>query len=254
MISSVVEILLNFLLPPMGLLVTAVAGFAVQRRRPRLGRFLVVVSFVLLWVVLTPAFNVPLLVRLGWPGPVNLHDAGNAQAIVVLGGGVYRLAPEFGGNDSVGGRTLGRVRYAAHLHRETGLPILVSGGGSSDTLRSEADLMKAVLEKEFSVPVRWTEPKSRNTLENARFSAYILKDAGVGKVLLVTESIHMRRALQSFAGTGIEAVPAATGFVTGYRELGWWDLLPAVIGFGTVHAISHELVGRAWYAIRQRLD
>jgi uncharacterized SAM-binding protein YcdF (DUF218 family) len=252
--GTLVNILVNFMLPPFGLLVTAVVGFALLRWRPRLGRILVAGSFVLLWVVLTPAVIVPLLAWLGWPGPVNLRETTGAQAIVVLSGGVYLLAPEYGGHDSVNSRTLERVRYAAHLHRETGLPILASGGRVSGGPPAEAELMQAVLEKEFSTPVRWIEVESRSTLENARLSARILKEAGIGKALLVTESIHMRRALQSFSGTGIEVVPAPTAFVTGYRQTGWTDFLPGVVGFSTINAISHELLGRAWYAVRQRLE
>ncbi len=46
---------------------------------------------------------------------------------MVLGGGRYRDAPEYG-NDTVGEYTLVRLRYAAKLHRETGFPLLVTGG------------------------------------------------------------------------------------------------------------------------------
>ena len=254
--NTLVAIVLTFLLPPVCLLVTAAVGFALLRRRPWLGRILCVGSFALLWVLLTPAVNVPLLAWLGWPAPVDLREATGAQGIVVLGGGAYLLAPEYGGQDAVNSRTLWRLRYAAHLHRETGLPVLAAGGRSpgGPPTPPEAELMKAVLEKEFSTPVRWIETESRNTLENARFSARILKEAGVGKVLVVTDSIHMRRAIQSFSGTGIEVVAAPTGFVTGYQQIGWRDFLPAVIGFTTINGIGHEVLGRAWYAIRQLLD
>lgn len=253
---SLLAIVLTFLLPPVCLLVTAAVGFALLRRRPRLGRILFVGSFALLWVLLMPAVNVPLLAWLGWPAPMNPNEATGAQGIVVLGGGAYLLAPEYGGADSVNSRTLWRLRYAAYLHRETGLPVLAAGGRSPGGPRTppEAELMKAALEKEFSTPVLWIETESRNTLENARFSARILKEAGVGKVLLVTDSIHMRRAVQSFSGTGIEVVPAPTAFVTGYQPIGWRDFLPAVIGFTTINGIGHEVLGRAWYAIRQLLD
>jgi len=44
--------------------------------------------------------------------PVTLAQARSAQAIVILGGGVRRNAPEYGG-DTLGRLTLDRVRYGA---------------------------------------------------------------------------------------------------------------------------------------------
>lgn len=69
------------------------------------------------------------LVKFLYDEPVlSLDQARQAQAIVVLGGGVNHDQPEFGGS-SAASSTLERIRYAAYLHRETGLPIQVSGGG-----------------------------------------------------------------------------------------------------------------------------
>jgi uncharacterized SAM-binding protein YcdF (DUF218 family) len=249
-----VRFLVTLLLPPIGLLVFLVIGFALLPWRRRLGRIVIAISFALLWASATPAFNVPLIAWVSWPAPVDLRDAKGAQAIVVLGGGVYLLAPEYGGKDTVNWRTLERVRYATRLHKQTGLPILAAGGRSDGTEPPEGLLMKAVFEQEFSVPVRWTEVRSRNTLENARYSARILREAGIARVILVTEALHMRRSIQSFSGTGIEVVPAPTAFKTGYHELDWTDFLPAVNGFTASYQVSHEIAGRAWYWIRQRFD
>ena len=96
-----------------------------------------------------------------------------ADAIVVLGAGSYLKAPEYGA-DTVGEAGLFRLRYAARLQRETGRPVLVTGGKPQGNTLSEAEQMKAVLENEFHVPVKWTEGESNNTLENARFTQRIL--------------------------------------------------------------------------------
>ena len=55
------------------------------------------------------------------------EEAQRAGAIVVLGGGRYDEAPEYG-DDTISLAGLRRVRYAAVLQRRTGLPVLVSGG------------------------------------------------------------------------------------------------------------------------------
>ena len=57
------------------------------------------------------------------------------QAIVVLGGGITSVRPEYG-SEVPKARTLERVRFAVNLHKQTGLPILVSGGVLVKSLKS----------------------------------------------------------------------------------------------------------------------
>jgi uncharacterized SAM-binding protein YcdF (DUF218 family) len=247
------NILVSALLPPFCLILMGVIGLAVWRRRPRLGRNLVAASFALLWVASTTALGIPFMKALGWPEPVDVRAANGARAIVVLGGGLDRNAPEYGGADTVNSRTLDRVRYGAWLVRQTGLPVLVSGGRPDEAPASEAEVMKSVLENEFLTPVRWVEVESQNTFENARASARILRAAGIGKVFLVTDSFHMRRAVQAFAPTGIEVVPAPVNLFNG-TPLTLMSILPSPVGFQNSYFIAHELLGRLWYAIRERFE
>jgi uncharacterized SAM-binding protein YcdF (DUF218 family) len=247
------NILASVLLPPFCLILLGGIGLVVWRWRPRLGAALVSASLLLLWLVSTTAFNVPFLEALGWPAPAEVRAANGAQAIVVLGGGISRAAPEYEGADTVNARTLNRVRYAAWLARKTGLPMLASGGRPTGAKASEGELMKAVLENEFGTPVRWIEVESMNTFENARASARILREAGIGRVYLVTDSLHMRRSVQAFAPTGIEVIPAPVNVVT-RDPVTVYDFLPGPIGFSTSYYVAHELVGRAWYAIRGRFE
>lgn len=52
------------------------------------------------------------------------------DAIVVLGAGRNQEAVEYGGSMSASAE-MERLNYAAYLHRQTGLPILLSGGAAS---------------------------------------------------------------------------------------------------------------------------
>lgn len=54
------------------------------------------------------------------------------------------------------------------------------------------------------------EPASRNTIENARFTADLLQDRGITRVLLVTSALHMPRSVALFEQQGLEIIPAAT--------------------------------------------
>ena len=136
------KLLTALVLPPTGPLLLAVAGALMLRRRPRTGRALVWAGLaILLALSLGPVSG--FLLRLANDSPaVRLEDARTAQAVVILGGGVRREAPEYGG-DTINRWTLERVRYGAKLARETGLPVLVAGGSVFGDTATEASLMRA---------------------------------------------------------------------------------------------------------------
>jgi uncharacterized SAM-binding protein YcdF (DUF218 family) len=239
------NLLAAVLLPPLNGLLVICAGVLIWRRFPRLARGCVVAGVALLWLLALPVVGNALLRTLEG-APVTATELKQAQAIVVLGGGRYRDAAEYGG-DTVGEATLLRLRYAAKLQRETGLPILVSGGKPEGGQLSEAETMRHALMQDFGVPVRWIEDASDNTHENAAHSARMLKADGVQRILLVTHAWHMPRAASSFSWTGLTVIPAPTDF---HRQaITTLDWLPRDYGRSR-HAI-HEWIGLAWYRIRQ---
>jgi uncharacterized SAM-binding protein YcdF (DUF218 family) len=240
----VTNILAAFLLPPLNGLLLAGLGWTLWHRRPRLARTLVGVGVALLLVLALPVVGNAMLRTLEG-NPVGRPAMGQAQAIVVLGGGRYREAPEYGG-DTVSVPTLVRLRYAAKLHRETGLPLLVTGGKPDGGGVSEAETMRRVLTGEFGVPVRWVEGTSNNTRENARHSAELLKRHGIAHVLLVTHAEHMPRSLGAFEATGLAVSPAPTLFDR--NPLTPLDFLPQ--GYGKARAALHEWIGLLWYRLR----
>lgn len=210
------KLLAALLLPPSGPLLLALAGLwlaRAQTRRCRSGGLaLAVLSLLGLAALSVPAVGNALL------APLERHPAATpdalreAQAIVVLGGGSYHAAPEYG-EDTVSAATLERLRYAAWLARATGLPLLVTGGAPFGGTPEGAS-MKNVLEREFGVAVRWTETASRDTAENARHSAALLSAAGVKHVALVSHAWHLPRAVPLFERAGLTVVPAPTAFTT----------------------------------------
>lgn len=235
------KLLAALLLPPAGPLLLAALGLLLMRRRPRLGKSLAWSGVVLLWLLSTPIVTRPMLALLEDMPPLDPAQAKQAQAIVVLGGGSYFAAPEYRG-DTINSRTLERLRYAARLQRETGLPLLVSGGAPWGGT-PEAHAMKAALERDFGVKVRWVEGSSADTRENARFSAPLLREAGASRVLLVTHAWHMARAQAAFAGAGLETVAAPTAFTTA-GPFAATDLLPGGTGLVYGRIALHELLGR----------
>ncbi len=177
---------------------------------------------------------------------------GPAGAIVILGYGRYPHAPEYGGRDTLSTGGLARVRYGAWLHRRTGLPILVAGGGKPEPeAPSEGELMKRVLTEEFGVPVRWVERESRNTWENARNASSILEAAGIRHIYMVTHGRDLERALWSFERSGgLKVTPAPTLFRTGPATPTLLAWIPNPSATAAIAWALHEWLGQVWYRLR----
>lgn len=198
-----------FVQPPLAPLLLIAAGLLLATRRRG--------GIVLAWAGLALALFLVWPASVGWmlkglePPPLTAEAARGAEAIVVVGAGKRRFAPEYGG-ETVNRLALERLRYAARLARETGLPVLVSGGAPTGE-QPEAALMKASLETDFGVAVRWVEDASLDTRQNAEFSAPLLKADGVTRALLVTHAAHMPRAKAEFEAQGIEVIAAPTAWL-----------------------------------------
>ncbi len=174
--------------------------------------------------------------------PVTTKQLKTAQAIVILGGGERGYAREYGGPvpDRV---TLERLRYAARLAKESGLPVLVSGGAPRG-MQPEATLMAQSLRQDFGIQTRWLEQQSLDTADNAYFSAQILKDAGIARIALVTTALHMRRAVFAFRHEGLSVIPAPTAFISDEPpEKMITDYLPGAASADDGWAVVHEWVG-----------
>ena len=117
-------------------------------------------------------------------------------------------------------------------------------------MEAEASIMKRTLEEALATPVRWTEERSRNTAANARLSAEILREAGIDRVVLVTQAYHMPRAVDSFERAGLTVLPAPHGFAGEALEWSWLSLLPSGTSVEQAYRASHELLGRFWYRLR----
>ncbi|WP_407278992.1 YdcF family protein [Aromatoleum evansii] len=199
--------------PPLAPLLVIAAGLLLAARSRRAGLRLAWLGVAATLLLSTPASVGWLLNRLETAPVVDAAAMRQAQAIVVLGAGKRRNAPEYGG-ETVNRLALERLRYAARLARTTGLPVLVSGGAPTGDI-PEAVLMQATLEEDFSVPVRWVEKASLDTQQNARFSALPLRAAGVSRILLVTHAAHMPRAQAAFEEAGLQVIPAPTAWLGG---------------------------------------
>ena len=173
----------------------------------------------------------------------------NPQAIVVLGSGVERLAPEYG-VASLQAPSLERLRYGLWLGRETGVPVAFSGGvgwAQSGDGQTEAQVAAHVAAQDFGRPLKWLEDQSRDTRENAMRSVALLKAEGIRHIVLVTHGTHMPRALRAFEDAargeiGIQPAPMGLASQLTTPDLAW---IPSSGGFEQVRRVLHELLGLA---------
>lgn len=132
-----------------------------------------------------------------------------------------------------------RVWHAVRLWKAGKAPVVIPTGVGVD----KAEL---VLLQDFGVPKSaiLLENEARNTHENARLVARMLAERKMGRVLLVTSAVHMRRAELCFRQAGVMVVPCATDY--GYspeNKFKLQHLIPTVGGMMANNDVFHEVLG-----------
>jgi uncharacterized SAM-binding protein YcdF (DUF218 family) len=142
-----------------------------------------------------------------------------------------------------------RLRAAAHLQRQTHLPLLVSGGAPDGAGESEAVLMARSLKEDFGVEARWVESDSINTYQNASLSAQLLRKENIQQIFLVTDAIHMPRARWAFEHAGLRVAPVPSQFV-GSNDYQLSSFIPNAQSLKYSHYAIHEWLGLLVYRLR----
>lgn len=210
----IVDKLLTALAMPLGFalcgLIVALVLVVIGWRR--IGSSFAAVLVVLLWTAALPSTSALMLESLEGQYPVRaLKEAPEADVIIVLGGGLRPAASDNPFPDL--GEAGDRVIHAWRLYTAGKAPRILLSGGSvfdGDGGASEAGAMADFLVS-HGVPVAALilEERSRNTRENAHFSAEIWKSEDFRSGLLVTSALHMPRALAAFKAEGIAVAPVS---------------------------------------------
>ncbi len=246
-------------LPPIPFFLLLLIGARLILPRRGLGWFVILLSLAGLW--LSSCLGVGHLLRdhvIKPPPPLGSEDiaalkaavkAREQIAIVVLGGGAEQLAPEYGVSN-LSATSLQRLRYGIWLSRETGAPLVYSGGldwGHADG-QPEAQIAARIASRDFSHPLKWAEDKSRDTRENAQRTIGQFRQDGVTRILLVTDGYHMPRARQVFeqtAGPGGIRITAAPMGLAKQVDAGMLTWLPTPAGFSSVNRALREMLALA---------
>lgn len=245
-------LLKSLLLPPTFQLGLILLGLLLSWRYRRLSRTLLLMGLAGLWLFSTPSVSSKLRLAVEQVPALTVEQLQKveADAIVILTGGQSPYAVEFGQSSSLK-EALIRERYGAFLHRQTGLPLLVTGGTLlAHWPRSLAHTMAFDLTSIFGVPVQWLEDRSRTTEENALFSFSLLAPLEKRRILLVTSALHMPRAKWLFERAGFSVVAAPTDFVVPPSGL-LRAFLPQAYALEDSAQALHEVLGGWFY--RRRL-
>ena len=175
----------------------------------------------------------------------------DVDAVVILGAGRQRNSPEYEA-DQVSYHSLWRLRYGASLAKQLQLPVIVSGGlvRSYETI-SEAAIGAKVLSEELGVTDIMLEEQSRNTWQNAQYTATLLEEKEFENVILVTHAYHMRRAELAFAHFDLKVTPMPTGFFSEGGSKQFDDWLPGAPSLQRSRIALHEYIGLLVYRFKR---
>jgi uncharacterized SAM-binding protein YcdF (DUF218 family) len=236
----------GFLIPPAVFVWLTLVGIWLSLRHAPLGPVIALLSSLCLYATSMPLVGTFLLNRLEEQASCSA-DLKQAQAIVVLGGGVRRGGPDE--KDTLDPDSLDRVMMAVDAYRRLHIPVAVTGAGYEDNRPSEAALMKGVLDSDFAVPVTWVEDHAHTTYQNALFIRRLLQPAGINTVIVVTQAWHLPRALWAFEHVGFHALPWPASRQR-FQIDSIDDFLPSADGLRDSATAFHELIGAGYYRLR----
>lgn len=133
-----------------------------------------------------------------------ISDSEPAGAAVVLGAAAWgsRPSPVFEQ----------RIAHAVTLYRQKQAPLLIFTGGSGTPGQRAEALVASDYAIRQGVPARaaFCEISSRTTLENLVGAAELIEQKKIGRVLIVSDPLHMRRSVTMARDLGIDAYPSPT--------------------------------------------
>lgn len=165
---------------------------------------------------------------------VRPDSGGTADVIVVLGAGIVD-------NCVPNGNALRRVLLGVRLYKQQRAPVLLFTGGIPEDRTCAVAQIMADLAHDLGVPREHVlvEAESHSTHENAEKSAPLLRGLGARRVLVVTDRLHITRAVGAFARFGFTTLHAAVPVNQGHPD-----------NMSMLAAAAREAVALSYYRMR----
>ncbi len=255
MYHFIVRLLDPYLLLMLGLVLVALI-LRWKRRISAKPLVVILIPWLGLFLFSLPAVSFFTLGSLEWSHPPLQTMPPAAEAIVVLGG--YQPAP----NDLIPHPPLGidsiyRCLEADRLYQQTSdCPIFVTGGKVNPDQEGPtlAESMADFLQR-LQIPAEnlVLEERSRSTFENAVETAKLLKSREIQSVVLVTEAIHLPRAIRCFEAQGVTVAGAGCEYKASQFHWEPDSFLPSPSAADGNHQALHEWLGLAWYRLTGKI-
>lgn len=244
-----------FAAPSALLTLGALAGVALARRRG--GRTLAAACLLLLLLIGIAPFGAALLIPLEGRFPAPPGDLPPPYGIVILGGAIDDEMSRARGQ-TILDEGAARLTEAAILARRFPSARVVYTGGSASLLGRESTeaeegrkLLVALGVEASRIAV---EMRSRNTDENARFTAALVHPRPDQIWLVDTSAYHMPRAMGLFRKAGFDAVAVPVDYHTEGGRRDWRLNANLPRGLELFDLAVHEWTGLIAYRLSGRID
>ncbi|MCI1858853.1 MAG: YdcF family protein [Sporolactobacillus sp.] len=213
----IIKFMYGFILPPGFFVTLSLILFAVLRKQNRRLSRLFAGMALLLYLAFIPLTG-ELLVR-----PLEQHDQPpthlSGDVLVMLGAGATSDTPDIDGKGQLSGFAANRLLTIVRLQRQTGLPVILSGGKVYSDSGVEARIARRQLIA-LGVPAKKliVEDGSITTRTNALNTKKILRHYHYRRPILVTSAFHMPRAVRNFSKIGIHVQPYPTDYLVDRQQ------------------------------------
>jgi uncharacterized SAM-binding protein YcdF (DUF218 family) len=244
-----------FAAPSALLIVGALVGAAFSARRT--GRLLALACAALLLVIGAAPLGALAIAPLENRFPAPPADLPPPAGVIVLGGAIDDDISRARGQTILDEGAARLTEAAALARRFPSARIVYTGGSNSLTGRpsSEAEEGRRLLVALGVDPQRITlETRSRNTDENARFTAALVHPQPDQSWLIVTSAYHMPRSMGLFRKAGFKAIADPVDYRSEGGPRDWRPNANLPGGLRLFDVALHEWIGLVAYRLSGRID
>jgi uncharacterized SAM-binding protein YcdF (DUF218 family) len=244
-------------LPFLFLLITAGFFLLIAKRR-KTGRIIFMISFV--WFLVISTRPVPYLLAYNLEKKYHqladsvIDTIGSSVNIIVLGAGFSddrsltpnnQLSSNALGRLVEGIRIYSRLEYLKANRGERKISMVLSGYAGKLRISQAEVLFRTALMLGADSADLVISPKPANTKEEA--DEYLQIGGSSRRVIVVTDAVHMPRAILNFRKAGLTAIPAPTNFLIKHGSAkDPWRWLPSTNNIKLLESSIHEYMGLMW--------
>ena len=222
---------------------------AVFCRKPKLKKISIIASLVIL-LVFTNSLIINIVLKLWEPSPVAVETLPTYDIGIALGGFAHHspITNNMALNDCGD-----RLWQTILLYKQGKIRrILISGGGAKSGKSEAETVYDALIAMGIPDSVLLAETKSRNTYENATFSAELIAEnyPDGATCVVITSALHVSRALGCFRKAGLNPCAFPAEHLARSNKTYWIEWLrPESSALQNWERLINEWVGIVMYRI-----